>query len=323
MRTTSFFSICAAVVAILALGQLPLAGQSTPYTPPRTPDGQPDLQGIWTNATVTPLERPAELGDKQFLTEKEAAEFAKQAVQATNADRRDLPPELDVARAYNQFWYDRGTNVVGTKRTSLITDPPNGRIPALTPQGKKRADDFAQMRVQHPADGPENRTLNERCIRWATAGPPMLPGPYNNNYQIVQVPGYVIIVVEMIHDARLIPLDGRPHLPQNVKSWLGDARGHWEGNTLVVETTNFRPDATYRFTVPESLHLTERFTRVSPDTINYEFTVDDPATFTRPWTASIPMTKSAGPVYEYACHEGNYAMEGILAGARADERKAK
>jgi len=306
------------------VGQIPLAGQANKYTPPRTSDGQPDLQGIWTNATVTPLERPVELGDKQFLTEKEAADFAKQAVQATNADRRELlTPEQDVARAYNQFWYDRGTSVVGTKRTSLIIDPPNGRIPALTPQGQKRADDFAQMRVQHPADGPENRTLNERCIKWATAGPPMLPGPYNNNYQIVQTPGYVIIVVEMIHDARIIPLDSRPHLPQSVRSWLGDARGHWEGNTLVVETTNFRPDATYRFTVPESLHLTERFTRASPDMINYEFTVEDPATFTKPWTASIPMSKAAGPVYEYACHEGNYAMEGILAGARADEKKRK
>jgi hypothetical protein len=323
MRTASFISISAAAVILAVLGQPLLAGQANPYAPPRTSDGQPDLQGIWTNATVTPLERPAEFGTKQFLTEKEAAEFAKQAVQATNADRRDLPPELDVARAYNQFWYDRGTTVVGTKRTSLIVDPPDGRIPPLTPQGQKRADDFAQMRVQHPADGPENRTLNERCIKWATAGPPMLPGPYNNNYQIVQAPGYVVILVEMIHDARIIPLDGRSHLPQNVRSWLGDSRGHWEGNTLVVETTNLRSDATYRNTAPETLHLTERFTRVDANSIQYEFTVDDPATFTRPWTASIPMTSVPGPVYEYACHEGNYAMEGILAGARAEEKKTK
>ena len=317
MRTAFF-------LLIIAVGQIPLAGQSKTYTPPRTADGQPDLQGIWTNATVTPLERPAELAGKPvFASDQEAAEFAKKAVEATNADNRNIPRELDVARAYNQFWYDRGTDVVGTKRTSLIVDPPDGHIPPLTPQGQKRADDFAQMRAAHPADGPENRTLNERCIRWATAGPPMLPGPYNNNYQIVQAPGYVIIVVEMIHDARIIPIDGRPHLPKNVKSWLGDARGHWEGNTLVVETTNFRPDATYRNTIPESLHLTERFTRISPDTIDYQFRVDDPSTFTRPWTASIPMTKVPGPVYEYACHEGNYAMEGILAGARADEKKTK
>jgi hypothetical protein len=323
MRSASFISICATALVIVAFGQTPLSGQSNTWTPPRTPDGQPDLQGIWTNATVTPLERPAELAGKKVFTDQEAAEFAKQTVQATNADRRDVPPEVDVARAYNQFWYDRGTTVVSTKQTSLIVDPPDGRLPALTPQGQQKVTELAEMRRLHPADGPENRTLNERCIKWGTAGPPMLPGPYNNNYQIVQTPGYVIILVEMIHDARIIPIDGRPHLPNNVRSWLGDARGHWEGNTLVVDTANFRPDATYRNTVPESLHLTERFTRVSADTIQYEFTVNDPATFTKPWTASIPMTKIPGPVYEYACHEGNYAMEGILSGARADEKKTK
>ncbi len=312
MRNRSFILMG----VMMAMGQLVAMGQT-----PRTADGQPDLQGIWTNATITPLERPADLAGKQVFTEQEAAEYAKQAVQANNADRRDVPPEVDVARAYNQFWYDRGTTVVSTKQTSLIVDPPDGRIPALTPQAQKKAADLAEMRRLHPADGPEDRTLNERCIRNNITGPPMLPGPYNNNYQIVQVPGYVVIVVEMIHDARIIPIDGRPHLPQNVRSWLGDSRGHWEGNTLVVETTNFRPDATYRNTVPESLHLTERLTRVNADMIQYEFTVDDPATFTRPWTAAIPMTKAPGPVYEYACHEGNYAMEGILAGARAAEKK--
>ena len=322
MRARYFISICVVALAIqlIVLGQTPLAGQAK-WTPPRTADGQPDLQGIWTNATITPLERPADLAGKQVFTEQEAAEYAKQAVQANNADRRDVPPEVDVARAYNQFWYDRGTTVVSTKQTSLIVDPPDGRIPALTPQAQKKAAELAEMRRLHPADGPEDRTLNERCIRNNITGPPMLPGPYNNNYQIVQVPGYVVIVVEMIHDARIIPIDGRPHLPQNVRSWLGDSRGHWEGNTLVVETTNFRPDATYRNTVPESLHLTERFTRLNADMIQYEFTVDDPATFTRPWSAAIPMTKAPGPVYEYACHEGNYAMEGILAGARAAEKK--
>jgi len=323
MRNRSFILVCALAVQLLISGQTPLAGQGKAWIPPRTTDGQPDLQGIWTNATVTPLERPTDLAGKQVFTEQEAAEYAKQAVQATNADRRDVPPEVDVARAYNQLWYDRGTTVVSSKRTSLIVDPPDGRIPPLTPLGEKKAAEVAEMRRLHPADGPENRTLNERCIKWATAGPPMLPGPYNNNYQIVQVPGYVVIVVEMIHDARIIPLDGRPHLPQAVRSWLGDSRGHWEGDTLVVDTTNLRPDATYRNTVQESLHLIERFTRLSADTIQYEFTVNDPATFTKPWTAAIPMTKVPGPVYEYACHEGNYAMEGILAGARAEEKKAK
>ncbi len=308
--------------------QAPSAGNANPsaktWTAPRTPDGQPDLQGIWTNATVTPLERPADLGNKQVFTDQEAADYAKQVVQRTNVDQRaNLSPEADVAAAYNQFWYDRGTTVISSNRTSLVVDPPDGRIPPLTPDAQKKAAERAELRRLHPADGPEDRSLNERCLKWGTAGPPMLPGPYNNNYQIVQTPGYVVIVVEMIHDARIIPLDGRPHLPQSVRLWLGDSRGHWEGDTLVIDTTNFRPDSTYRNTIPETLHLTERFTRVSPETILYEFTVDDPATFTKPWRAAVPMTKIPGPLYEYACHEGNYAMEGILAGARADEKKTK
>jgi len=322
----------AIAIQLVALAQTPLAGQAPSaagakipaktWTLPHTPDGQPDLQGVWTNATVTPLERPTGLAGKQVFTEEEAAEFAKQAVQNNNADRRDLPPDADVARAYNDFWYDRGTKVIPTKRTSLVVDPPDGRIPALTPDADKKAAERAEMRRLHPADGPEDRSLAERCLKWGTAGPPMLPGPYNNNYQIVQIPGYVVIVVEMIHDARIIPLDGRPHLPQNVRLWLGDSRGRWEGDTLVVDTANFRADSTYRNTIPETLHLVERFTRVNADTILYEFRVDDPSTFTKPWTAAVPMTKIQGPLYEYACHEGNYAMTGVLAGARAEEKKA-
>jgi len=336
MRSRFFNSIGAAALAMLfvLLAQMPLAGQARSaagangaakvWSVPRTPDGQPDLQGIWTNATVTPLERPTELAGKQVFTEGEAAEYEKQAVQRNNADRnrQDLTPQADVARAYNDLWYDRGTKVVSTNQTSLIVDPPDGRIPALTADGQKKAAELAEARRLHPADGPENRSLNERCIKWGTAGPPMLPGPYNNNYQIVQIPGYIIVVVEMIHDARIIPLDGRPHLPQNIRLWLGDSRGHWEGDTLVVETTNFRSDGTYRNTIPETLHLVERFTRTDADTILYEFRVDDPSTFTKPWTAAVPMTKVQGPLYEYACHEGNYAMTGVLAGARAEEKAA-
>ncbi len=292
------------------------------WSPPKTPDGQPDLQGVWTNITITPLERPPELAGKAFLTDQEAAEYEKRVVAANNVDRKDLPPEVDVGLAYNNAWYDRGTKVVGTRRTSLIVDPPDGRIPPLTPEAQKRQDDFRAAARGHQTDGPENRSLAERCLLWATAGPPMLPSFYNNNYQIVQTPGYVVIEVEMIHDARIIPLDGRPHLPQGVRQWMGDSRGHWEGNTLVVDTTNFTEKTRFRGSGP-NLHLTERFTRVDPDTILYEFTVDDPASFTKPWTAQVPMKKSPGPIFEYACQEGNYAMAGMLAGARAEEKAAE
>ena len=290
------------------------------WTPPRTPDGQPDLQGIWSNATVTPLERPADLAGKPVLTEKEAADYAKQVVQQTNVDRREgIGTDLDVARAYNNFWYDRGTKTVGTRRTSLIVDPPDGRIPALTPEAQKRVADRDARRLR-PAEGPEDRSLSERCIAWQTAGPPMLPSGYNNNYQIVQNRGYVLIFNEMIHDTRVIPLDGRPHLPQNIRLWMGDSRGHWEGDTLVVDTTNFTDKTAFRG-ASENMHLVERFTRVDPETLLYSFTVDDPSAFAKPWTAEITSVRGDGRIFEYACHEGNYGMEGLLKGARADEKK--
>jgi hypothetical protein len=292
------------------------------WTPPKTPDGQPDLQGVWTNITITPLERPAELAGKEFLTPQEAAEYEKRIVAANNVDRKNLPPEVDVNLAYNDAWYDRGTKVVGTRRTSLIVDPPDGKIPTLTPEAQKRQTEMRAAAAGHANDGPEGRSLSERCLLWATAGPPMLPSFYNNNYQIVQAPGYVVIMVEMIHDARIIPLDGRGHLPPNMRQWMGDARGHWEGNTLVVDTTNFTDKTRFRGSA-DKLHLKERFTRVDPETIVYEFTVDDPTTYTKPWTAQIPMKKSQGPIFEYACHEGNYAMAGMLAGARAQEKAAE
>ncbi len=291
------------------------------WAPPRTPDGQPDLQGIWTNATITPLERPPELAGKPFLTEKEAAEYEKEVRQRSNTDRRNVPAEVDVSLAYNDAWYDRGTKVVGTRRTSLIVDPQDGRVPPLTPAAQKRIAEAREHARQHPADGPEDRSLPERCLVWPTAGPPMLPSFYNNTYQIVQAPGYVAILVEMIHDVRIIPLDGRPHVPQNVREWLGDSRGHWEGNTLVVDTTNFTDKTRFRGATA-NMHLTERFTRIDADTILYRFTVDDPETFTKPWTAEVPLRKSQGPIFEYACHEGNYAMTDMLRGARADEEKS-
>jgi len=304
-------------VFFLVLAALPLAAQVA-----RTPDGKPDLQGVWTSATLTPLERPADLGNKQFFTKEEAALWTKQFLQTNNRDRRDGPAQVDVGRAYNEFWFSRGDAVVPTLRTSLIIDPPDGRIPALTPDGQQRAAARAEHQRLHPADGPEDRSLAERCINWPVAGPPMIPGGYNNNYQIVQGPGYVTIVVEMIHDVRTIPTDGRPHLPATVRQWMGDPRGHWEGNTLVVDTTNFTDKTNFRGS-GENLHLIERFTRTGPDQLMYEFTVNDPASFTRPWTVQIPMAKTEGPLFEYACHEGNYGMEGMLKGARQQERGAK
>ena len=292
------------------------------WTPPQTADGQPDLQGTWTSATLTPLERPAELAAKQIFTEQEAAEYEKRLLEQGNRDRRDASAEVDVGRAYNEFWFERGSKIVNTRRTSLVVDPPDGRIPALTPDAQKKASARADYRRLHPADGPEDLGLPVRCILWPTAGPPMLPGGYNNNYQIVQAPGYVVIVAEMIHDARIIPLDGRPHLPQNTRQWMGDSRGHWEGHTLVVETTNFTDKTNFRGS-GEKLRVIERFSRADAETLLYEFTIDDPTAFTKQWTAQIPMRKTDGPLFEYACHEGSYGMEGILKGARTEEKALK
>ena len=314
------------LVSILVLGGLaapaafPQAAKTnSSYTPPRTPDGQPDLQGIWNNATITPLERPAELGSKAFFTPQEAAAYEKKFAVDANRDVRSSNGAVDVAGAYNQGWFDRGTKVVPSLRTSLVTDPPDGKIP-YSAEGRKRLADAAEHTRVHYMDSAEELTLADRCILWRTAGPPMLPGPYNSNYQIFQTPGYVVIAVEMIHDVRFIPLDGRPHLPENIRQWLGDSRGHWEGNTLVVDTTNFTDKPRYLSTTGK-LHLTERFTRTSADSIAYEFTVDDPTMFAKPWSAAIPLNRSGGPIYEYACHEGNYAVPGILGGARKAERE--
>jgi hypothetical protein len=287
----------------------------------RAADGQPDLQGIWTNATITPLERPKEFAGKPFFSVQEAAEYEKRVIEETNKDRRDGDPEADVGRAYNDSWWDRGTKVVPTRRTSMVVDPPDGRVPPLTPEAQKRAAARSEA-LRRPATGPEDRGLAERCILWPTAGPPMLPSAYNNNYQILQIPGYVVILIEMIHDVRIIPLDGRPHLPQNIRQWLGDSRGHWEGKTLVVDTTNFTAKTPFRGS-DRNLHLVERFTRTDGETILYEFTVDNPTAFTRHWKGEAPMTRTVGPIYEYACHEGNYGMTNILTGARAQEKESR
>ena len=288
-------------------------------TPSRTVDGQSNLQGIWTNATITPLERPPELAGKEFFTEKEAAEYEKQMRERNNGDRRDSNAEADLTVGYNDVWWDRGTRVVSTRRTSIIVDPPDGRIPPLTPDAQKKEAARAEARRLHPADGPEDRSLADRCIVRGTAVPPMLPAGYNNNYQIVQTPEHVAILIEMLHDVRLIPLERRPHLPTPIHQWLGDSLGRWEGKTLVVDTTNFTDKTNFRGS-GERLHVTERFTRVDEVTLLYQFTVDDPQSFSRPWSGEIPMKKVEGPIFEYACHEGNRSMENILSAARAEER---
>jgi hypothetical protein len=293
-------------------------------TIPRTPDGHPDLQGIWTNAFLTPLERPAELEGKLNLNDAEATAYERRRIDTGNADHRDADPEADVARAYNESFYDRGAHLAridGSSRTSLIIDPPDGKLPPLTPEARKRIDDARAEARMHSADRPSDRSLAERCIIWRTSGPPLMPGPYNNEYQIVQTPAYVTILTEMIHDARIIPLDGSKHLPPDVELWIGDPRGHWEGDTLVVDSTNFTDKTKFTGSTGK-MHLVERFTRVDANTILYRFTVDDPTTFTKPWTAEYPLTASKGPVYEYACHEGNYALLDILRGARQEESTA-
>ena len=311
-------TFAAFLITGVLLAGLPAAAQKT-WTPPRTPDGKPDLQGIWNNATLTPLERPAEYAGKVTLTEKEAADFEKGVLRDVDADRRDGPVLGDVNRAYNEFWRDRG-RITPDRRTSLIIDPPDGRVPQLTPAAQKLAAERAAQSRGHEFDGPENRSLAERCLAVPNAGPPMMPANYNANYQIVQAPGYVALLSEQIHDVRIIPTDGRAHLPQDVRQLLGDSRGHWDGNTLVVETTNFTDRNGFHGS-SEHMHLTERFTRTGPNTMTYEFTVDDPETFTHSWTARVPMTMAKGPLFEYACHEGNYGLEGSLAGARAAEKK--
>ena len=305
---------------------LPLPGQAPPpksrsWTMPRTSDGHPDLQGIWTNATLTPLERP-DVATKLALTDAEAVTYEKQRLETGNMDRRDGGAEADVARAYNDLFYDRGAQLArvdGTKRTSMIVDPPDGKLPPLTSAAQARLDEIRAHARMHPADVPADRSLAERCLLWGTAGPPMLPGPYNNTYQIVQAPGYVMIMVEMIHDVRIIPTDGRAHVSKDVRLWMGDSVGHWEGDTLVVDTTNFSSKTRFRGS-SENLHLIERFTRTGGDAILYKFTVEDPAAFLKPWTAELPFVAASGSIYEYACHEGNYALGDILRGARADEK---
>jgi hypothetical protein len=272
---------------------------------------------------LTTLQRAPELGTKAFFTADEAAAWEKQRVQATNADR---PLSAGDVGAYNDAFFERGTRGVKSRRTSLIIDPPDGRIPALTPDAQQKVDARTKHEAVSPADRPEDRWLTERCILFG-ATVPMLPEPYNNNYRIVQSPGYVTILVEMNHDARVIPLDARPHLSSRVQQWIGDSRGHFEGNTLVVDTRNLKFNEKSRFGVgylnglsDENLRVVERFTRTDANTLTYQATVEDPTVFVKPWTVEISMDRTNGPLYEVACHEGNYGMSNILSGHRAEER---
>jgi hypothetical protein len=291
--------------------------------PARSPDGRPDLQGIWGFATVTPLQRPKEFADRAALTLEEKASLEERAVRDQFVDR---PPPAGSPGSYNKIWNDGGTTVVATNRTSLIVDPPDGRVPPLTPHGKEREADLAAK--ASAAAGPEDATIWDRCIVGFNAGPPMIGGGYNAYVQIFQTPEHLVILNEMVHDARIIPVDGRPALSSNIRQWRGDSRGRWEGDTLVIETKNFRSEGTGTVSLrglgwsgDEHLLLVERFRRLDNDTLLYEYTINDPTIWTRPWTVSMTMRRSNQLMYEYACHEGNYGLSGILSGARAEEGK--
>jgi hypothetical protein len=343
----------ASVVAVLALtlmaAQSIVIAQSArrAASVPRTPDGKPDLQGFWDFRTLTPLERPASQAGKAFLTEEEA-----RALQDQNSERRSRASSASDPRTaprtpggggvavggYNDFWMDGGVSVVGDRRTSLIIDPEDGRLPALKPGVARQVGSLVEdlalappvrvLATGGPADAVEYRGLSERCLVGFNTGPPMLPSGYNNHMQLVQTKDHVVILNEMNHDARVIPLNGRAPLPATLRQWAGTSRGSWEGDTLVVKTTNFTdktasfaPNVLVSIGTGSTLTLTERFRLVDAQTLNYEFTVDDPATFVRSFTASVPMRKSDQPVFEYACHEGNVGLMSIVRGARTLEQQ--
>ena len=333
MTARPLASLATGVALVLLVPAAAAAQSGSGSSTPTTADGHPDLSGVWDFRTVTPLERPEEFADKEFLTEEEVAEYAAERVRANNADLdREQKKQVttargqvngttetrDLALAYNDFWWDRGTAVVETRRTSLVVDPPNGRIPALTDAGSERAAERVRTN-QRPTEGPEDRPLGERCITGFNSGPPMIPAAYNMNVQIFQTADHIVLFNEMVHNARIIPLDGSTHgaIPQ----WTGVSRGRWEGDTLVIETKNFLRETSFRNS-SKNLHLIERIQRTSEDDLLYSFTVTDPTTWTEPWTVELPMRLSDLPIYEYACHEGNYGMEGTLSGARVIERRS-
>ncbi|PYS07344.1 MAG: hypothetical protein DMG12_00780 [Acidobacteria bacterium] len=323
----------AVVIAVVLLVTIPVAGQAPSstakaapaakkWTPARTPDGQPDLQGYWTNSTYTPLQRPNNV-TKEFYSKEEAAQIEKQAAER-ESEQTEPGTIADVHYDFTQFGLDRNQSThASTVRTSMIVDPSDGKLPPVTADGQKRQADRAaeRRRMGATTDDVRNMPVGTRCIIMAGSGPPMMPTAYNSNYQIVQAPGYVMILTEMIHDVRIIPLDSRPQLPQNVRQWIGSSRGRWEGDTLVVETANFNGKNPFQNS-SEDMRVTERFTRLDADTIDYKFTVEDEKTWARPWTASLSLRKAVGPIFEHACHEGNYGVANTLAGARAEDKRA-
>ena len=328
-------AVCTLLVAAAAmLAAPPALAQSDA---PRTPWGDPDLQGMWDHRTITPLERPEELGDREFLTEEEAAS-QEQAVIDRNNYLLNRPPETASAggsvdqRAdgtpgfYNNFWLDTGTRTVGTRRTSLVIDPPDGRLPAYSDAGRRKVERDQAYQREHPADSWLDFDGTDRCLIGVNNGPPILPAAYNQNLLVVQNEDWVLLLAEMIHTVRAIPLGDQPVLPAHIRQWAGDARGRWEGDTLVVETANFVPERLWttanpmgRLRTTGDLRLVERFTRTNAETLEYEATIDDPGIWSRPWTVSIPMQRTDDAMFEYACHEGNYSMPNMLAGERARE----
>ncbi|MXZ72850.1 MAG: hypothetical protein F4Z04_15290 [Acidobacteria bacterium] len=314
---TIFFVLAAAGMAAppVASGQSP----DNAWQAPRTAEGRPDLQGVWDFRSLTPFERPESVGDQDTFTEEEAAQFTQERLALLDKDRPGEDGRIPLSGGYNDFWWDYGRQLTDDLRTSLVVDPPTGRVPALTDAGETRVA-ARRAALGRDAHGPEDRGAFERCILGFNAGPPMNPSAYNNNMQLFQTAGYVVILNEMVHDARIIPLDGSGHLPDGVRQWRGDSRGRWEGETLVIETRNFTDRTSFRGSGP-NLHLVERFTRVAADTLLYEYTVTDPESFERDWSVAVPMRKNDLPVFEYACHEGNYGMLNLMVSARAEDAR--
>ena len=337
---SSFKVVGCFVIALMAM--LPLSSAAQVTSGPRLPWGDPDLQGVWDYRTVTPLQRPEDQADRKFLTEEEAASIEQEILQRNALLLNRAPERTSTSNQvdrredgtpgfYNNFWLDRGTTAVGSRRTSLIVDPGNGRLPELTSSAQMRADSSEAKRLAavrrgaEPAQSWTDFDAGDRCIQHAKAGPPISVGGYNNNVQVFQVPGYVALLNEQNHDVRVIPLDGQPHVAAQISQWMGDSRGYWEGETLVVETVQFngKHDQIGRplLSTGETLSLIERFTRADADTLHYEFTVNDPSIWVRSWTVELPMKRNPDLIFEFACHEGNYSMEVMLAGSRMQERR--
>ena len=335
----AFVTVLALVTLAPATGEAQAQAPDAGWTAPRTPWGHPDIQAIWNNGTITPLERPENLAEQAFLSPEEVAALERQARE--RVDRENAPSEVRTEPlpaggnigGYNSFWTEQSTSVVGTNRTSLITDPENGRLPPLTPEALARITSPESRRLADaqngvvPAEGPEDMGLSERCLWYR--GIPSIPTGYNNNFHFFQTPDYIAILQEHIHDLRVIYLDDRPHLPDGIRQFAGSSRGRWEGDTLVVETTNLREPFIRRWARPEhslsrgklseSATVTERITRTGPETLDYTFTIDDPETWTRPWSGALPYARQHLPMFEFACHEGNYGMFNMLSGSRAEE----